>query len=295
MATVVVILGIPAGTAAAGPAGQRHEVSRRATAPLRAFAVLTGGVRDRRFIGLAGLNGLLTLHNSLLVIGIPLWIVARRVLPVAVVPAFTLLNTILVVLLQVRVASAAKSTRDAGRSMLRAGVALAAACVLVGASAGPFSAGVVLALLVVAVICQTVAELDRSAGGWHIALSRAQGDTAGRYLAVFSLGSAAEALVGPALFADGVVSSGASGWWIIAVAFGIAGVIAWRLATGWVPVPPGSSGVGEGAVEQGQVPRSAVHVRADPQQRPGHLQRRAGRGGGRGQDGVPGQQPGAGD
>jgi MFS family permease len=250
IAAGVAVLGIPASAAIAGPGAGHHEVSRRTNAPLRAFAALTGGVRDRRFIGLAGLNGLLALHNSLLVIGIPLWIVARRVLPVAIVPAFTLLNTILVVTLQVTVASAARSTRDAGRCMLRAGLALAGACMLAGFSAGPSSAGIVLALLVVAVICQTIAELYRSAGGWQVALSRAQGDSASRYLAVFSLGTAMEAFVGPALFADAVVSSGAIGWWIIAGVFGLAGVSAWRLTMDRVTAAPGSSGRCEGAAEQ---------------------------------------------
>lgn len=229
LVTVIAVLGIPASAALAGTAAERHEVSRRATAPLRAFAALTGGVRDRGFIGLAGLNGLLGLHNSLLVIGIPLWIVARRVLPVAIVPAFTLLNTILVVLFQVTVASAAKSKRDAGRCMLVAGMALAGACVLVGISAGPHRGPMVLTLLAAAVIGQTIAEIYRSAGGWQVALSRAEGDSASRYLAVFSLGTAAEAFIGPALFADAVVSSGAIGWWALAGVFGLAGVLAWRL------------------------------------------------------------------
>jgi MFS family permease len=229
IAAAIAVLGIPAGTATAGAAAERHEASRRATALLRGFAALTGGLRDRRFITLAGLNGLLTLHNSLLVIGIPLWIVAGHLLPVAVVPALTLLNTILVVLLQVAVASAAKTMRDAGRCMLWAGAALAGGCVVVGVSAGPFSSWMVLALLVVAVICLTIAELYRSAGGWQIALAHAHGDSTARYLAVFSLGSAAEAFIGPALFADAIVSSGAVGWWVIAGVFGLAGVIAWRL------------------------------------------------------------------
>jgi MFS family permease len=250
IAAVIAILGIPASTVIADTVAERHEVSRRATAPLRAFAALTGGVRDRRFIGLAGLNGLLALHNSLLVIGIPLWIVARHVLPVAIVPTLTLLNTILVVLLQMTVASAAKSMRDAGRCMLRAGVALAGACVLVGVSAGPFSAGMVLTLLVVAVICLTIAELYRSAGGWQVALAQARGDSASRYLAVFSLGTAAEAFIGPALFADAVVSSGGIGWWVIAGVFGLAGVLAWRLTTDRVTVTCGSSSLREGAAKQ---------------------------------------------
>ncbi len=250
IAAAVVILGIPAAAAMAGTAAERHEVSRRATAPLRAFAALTGGIRDRGFLSLAGLNGLLGLHNSMLVIGIPLWIVARHVLPLAIVPAFTLLNTILVVLFQVSVASAAKSTRDAGRYLLLAGVTLAAACVLVGCSAGPFSAWIVLVILIAAVIFQTFAEIYRSAGGWQIALSRAQGDSTGRYLAVFSLGTAAEAFVGPALFAGAVVSSGAVGWWVIAGVFGVAGLLAWRLTADRGTVGRGSAGLRQGAAEQ---------------------------------------------
>ena len=88
---------------------------------------------EPRPAALLGLHGVLALHDSVLLVGLPAWVLATAVNP-AVSPALFALNTLLVVALQVRVARwFARSGGPVGYT--RTGLLLGAACLALALSA----------------------------------------------------------------------------------------------------------------------------------------------------------------
>src|SRR6266536_4638619 len=75
-------------------------------------------------VGIAALNGLLTIQFGLLTVGLPLWVTGHTRAPAATVAALLVINTAFVALFQVRAARLATDIRTAGR------VGFAAACAL---------------------------------------------------------------------------------------------------------------------------------------------------------------------
>jgi MFS family permease len=192
-------------------AGQpRQSVHRRAVSQLRPV-----------FLVVVALFGALTLATILLGVGLPLWISQDTHAPGWSIGLIQILNTLLVVVLQVRVSKGSEQPRR-GRRMMFAGGWLAAA----GAATAPLSGlgrGVVpLAAVVLVVLLMTMAELYISAGAMSLALAYTPPTRRTAYLATFNLGFAAATVVGPTLVSAGL-GSGRPGWFAWAVAFGLLG------------------------------------------------------------------------
>jgi MFS family permease len=155
-------------------------------------------LRDRRYLALSVVSVLPGLNRAVMLVGVPLWLTARTSAPAWLAgPLFTM-NTVLVVVLQVRASHGTDSLAGAARAYRRAAPALLASGVLLAVAAGP-AAGVGTALMTVAVAALTVGEVCAAAGEWGLALGSAPPELRGRYLAVSALALAAEDAVGPAL------------------------------------------------------------------------------------------------
>lgn len=173
-------------------------------------------VRDRPFLAFAAVNAVLTVHMTLLSIGIPLWVVRHSHVPVAVLSPLLAVNTVLAVLLQVRASRDTDTVTGATRALRRAGLALAACCVLLGVVPSlPTTAGV--AVLVAAMVALTGGELFQSAGGWGGSYLLAPADRQGIYLSVFWLSVSLQQIAAP-LVLTAVVAAGTSGWVVLGVA-----------------------------------------------------------------------------
>ncbi|GAB3950860.1 hypothetical protein GCM10027614_51940 [Micromonospora vulcania] len=81
----------------------------RAAEPMSRLAVL----RDRPFMAVSLLSGLLTAHQTLYLTVMPLWILTHTDAPKTVIAALVLLNTVLIVLLQVRASRGADTALGA--------------------------------------------------------------------------------------------------------------------------------------------------------------------------------------
>lgn len=174
-----------------------------------------GGVlRDRRYLLVSALNGLLMCYFAVLTVALPLWIV-RTGAPRWSVGAFIVLNTVLVVLLQVRASRGAETVTGAAAAVRRAGWALLAACLVFAAS------GLVapLALIAVGVVTLTAAELWHSAGAWGLSFGLAPADQQGQYLGAFAMGSRVYDTVGPGLVTGLALGLGPVGWVVLGVLF----------------------------------------------------------------------------
>ncbi|MEV5966308.1 MFS transporter [Kribbella sp. NPDC051952] len=191
----------------------------RATGP----SALTA-VRDRRFLVFVALDGVLTMHAAMAQIGIPLWIATSTDAPRWMVSVLLVLNSVAVVLLQVRVARGTETLTGAARAGRRAGLLLAIAC-LVLAVTDTTSGTVTVALLIVAALVHVVGEMLQSAGGWGISFELAPPGAQGQYQGAYAMGRQLGDLAAPLLLTTVAISWGWPGWLLVAAIFLTAGLL----------------------------------------------------------------------
>jgi hypothetical protein len=175
---------------------------------------------DLPYVSLAVVSGLITLHDVILSVGLPLWIVGRTQAPVAVAAWVIGLNTLMVVALQVPASRLAVTVDGARRLQRRACLAVALACVVFGLTRG-LAAGPATALLVLGVVVLTAGELWSSAANWRLRFEFADPTAQGQYAGVFSLGIALRGAVGPVLVATLIGDLRSAGWIALALLFAL--------------------------------------------------------------------------
>jgi hypothetical protein len=200
---------------------------RNARAPREA----QDGVRVRgihwRYLLLAGLNTVMLLHDTILQIALPLFVLKHTRAPAATLPLLFVLNTVLVILLARWLSRRAATISGAARSERTAGLVLAITCVCLATAAFLPPVGAVIAL-VVGVALLTVGESLQIAGGWELSHSHAPVATRGTHLAVFSSSVGLQRSIGPA-YASLLGIWGAFTWLPLAGAFVLAGTAMKRL------------------------------------------------------------------
>lgn len=204
------------------------------------FAVFT----DRPYLTLAMLNAVLTLHMTLLGVGIPVWVSTQTMVPRVFVSAVLLLNTILAVLFQVRASRGAETLPGAATLLRRGGLSLAACCCLLMLLPS-VPVPVAVAVLMLGVVALTMGELFQSAGGWGVSYTLARAGSESSYLTLFWLGAGAQQIFAPLLVAA-VIGAGSWAWLVVAAGLGAAGLAVPAVAS-WAararapvtqPVPP---------------------------------------------------------
>jgi hypothetical protein len=189
--------------------------------------------RDRPFVLFVALNALLIMHDGLATVVLPLWITERTNAPVVVYAAILLLNTVMVVLFQVRASRGSNDVAGGVRAMRISGVLLAGCCVLYALAAGQ-PAWVAVVVLLAGGAVHVFGELLHSAGSWALAFDLAPEHAHGQYQGVFNmsiqLGGVLTPVVGTAL----VMGAGWPGWVVLAVVLlgaGMAAPVVARWAT----------------------------------------------------------------
>ncbi|MFJ5533792.1 MFS transporter [Streptomyces sp. NPDC093261] len=174
--------------------------------------------RDRGYLLFVLLDIPMNLDDSVLNVGLPLWLVDHTRAPHAVVPAFLVVNTVLVVVLQLRVSAWAEGPRKAAGAVGWYGMALAACCLVLAAATGGGAWSASLAMLAAALLV-TLAELMRSVSSWELAVSLAPPRARASYLGVAGMSQSVQKSVGPLLLTAAVMTAGPAGW----LALGAAG------------------------------------------------------------------------
>jgi MFS family permease len=187
-----------------------------------------GAVRNLRFLGVVGLSSILASHITVLMVVLPLWALNRTAVPPFLVPLLLVINTVFVILFQVRASRGAETVAGAASTARRAGLWIAAACGIVSVTA--FSGNVVLALVafIATVLALSVAEVLQSASAWGLAFGLAPRHAQGEYLGAFDLHVATQNIAGPVILSGLVISLGFWGW---------AGIAVVMLAAAWLIVP----------------------------------------------------------
>ncbi len=175
-------------------------------------------LRDPRYLAVAALTGLITMQFGLLTVGMPLWVTRHTAAPAATVALLLVLNTVVVILFQVRAARLARDIPAAGRTVLLAGALLVVACGLY-AVAGHGGAAVAVGVLVLAVLAHSAGEILSEAGGWELAFELADPLSAGAYQGVSQTGFAVGTALAPAVVTSTAIDHGGPGWLVLAAVF----------------------------------------------------------------------------
>jgi hypothetical protein len=183
---------------------------------------------DRRYLGIAALNGVITMQFGLLTVGVPLWVAGRTAAPARTVALLLVLNTVVVTLSQIPAARLAADVRSAARAVLAAGVLLVVACLLY-AGAGSGGTAVAVTLLVLGVLAHSGGEVLSEAGGWELAFELADPRFAGAYQGVSQTGFAVGTMLAPAVVTGTAVAHGTPGWLALGALFLAAAAGTWAI------------------------------------------------------------------
>jgi MFS family permease len=168
-------------------------------------------LRDVPFAALSLSNGLMLLHDSVLFVALPLFIVDHTNAPRFMVAVALVVNTVLTALGQVWWTRLAATVAAAARSMVTAAMILAGAALTFGA-ASYGSAVVASVLIVVGVVLQTGGENLHSAAAWELSFDLSPPDAQASYLGMFNAGSNAQSMYGPPIATTLGVHAGPAGW-----------------------------------------------------------------------------------
>jgi sugar phosphate permease len=172
-------------------------------------------VRDRRFVAVALLSGILGIHVSLLDVALPLWLIERTDAQRSLLGPLIVLNTELTVALQIRLSRSSNTVTGSCRTLQRSAGFCLLACGLFVVSDRTHGA-VTTAVLFAAIAMLTLFEIMQSAAAWGLSFALSPVESRGRYLAVFSYGASAQSVVGPLLVTVVILRFGWAGWAAVA-------------------------------------------------------------------------------
>ncbi|MEU6084099.1 MFS transporter [Streptomyces sp. NPDC047108] len=179
--------------------------------------------KDRPYVAASLLNLVLVLHVPLIDVALPLWIVGHTEAPAWVLSVMFVLNTLAVVVFQVRVARGVTDLAGAARYVVRGALLLGAGCVVFAFSGTGGSAWSAILLLITAAAVQTLGEMVQMAGTWEISFGLAPDGKHGQYQAFFGSGLTVAEIVGPLALTGMLVYWGWPGWILLGALFAAAG------------------------------------------------------------------------
>ena len=181
-------------------------------------------LRDRPFLAFTVLDGLMSMHFGLINIALPLWIAGHTTAPRWLVSACLLVNTVMVVVFQVRASRGTEELAGAARSARRAGVVIALACALFAASGG-VPTPVAVALLLAGAFVHVVGELWHAAAGWGVSFGLAPAHAQGQYQGAYGMGMQLGGMIAPVVVTTLAVGWGAPGWLLLGGLFLLLGML----------------------------------------------------------------------
>jgi MFS family permease len=193
----------------------------------KAPATILPPIRDLRFVAVTASNGVLFLHDAVLITVLPLWVAEHTASPIWMITVLVTTNTVITVLCQVRATRHIDDMASARRATTRSAALLTLSCFafalsgMVGLPAGAAAA------LVAALLLLTVAELLHSASSWEISFAMSPEAAQGRYLSFFNVGFSMAEIGGPAVILWLLSRTGPAGWLILAATFPLAAALSW--------------------------------------------------------------------
>lgn len=194
--------------------------------------------RDLRYVALTVLTGIFAMQFAVTEMGLALWVTQRTSAPPVVVSGLLILNTAMVVLLQVPLSKRTHEIPYAARTAALAGVVMFTAC-LVYSVTGSTGLVVTIALLVLAMVVHTIAELLGAAAQWGLSFELAPTARAGAYQGFAQMGFGLGMTAAPFVVTHTAIANGSTGWLVLGSIFLAAGIGTWLVCRHAEPHPAG--------------------------------------------------------
>ncbi|HLK77570.1 MAG TPA: MFS transporter [Streptosporangiaceae bacterium] len=283
-AYAVTNLGISLGVATCGIAIELNTVTAyralflgNAVATLAGFVVLSllphfeplpgahkesplAALKDRPFVAYTLLSGGMYMQYLVLGLLVPVWVVYHTSAPRWSAAAFMVINTVLVVMYQVRVGKTVQTLRQGGAAFRRAGVIFLVSCSAMGLATGLPAWGALL-LLIGAVVLHTYGELWQSSGMFAMDFGLAPAHAQGQYQGLVGMVNFAGQALSPLILVGLVLSGGRLGFVLLGVWFALLGLAAPAIAR-WGertrPAAPGAEVAAEAAGAEALIAEAAA-------------------------------------
>ena len=181
-------------------------------------------LRDRGYVAVTALDGIMSIHHQVLLFALPLWIVGYTDAPRWLIGTAALVNTALVVLLQVRASRGVEDSATAATVMRRSGVAFLVGMAAMAAAAG-LPGRLAVAAIVAGICVHTVGELWHAAGSLELRFSLAPPHAQGQYSGLFGFGTGLANVVAPSVLALLCITWGVPGWLLLGGIFVAVGLV----------------------------------------------------------------------
>jgi MFS family permease len=182
-------------------------------------------LKDRPFLGYTALSGAMYMQYLVLGLLLPVWVVFHTNAPRWSVSAFVIINTLIVVLFQIRVGKTVQTIGQGGAAFRRAGVIFLVSCSAMGLAAGLPAWGALL-LLAGAVIVHTYGELWHASGMFALDFGLAPAHAQGQYQGLVSMSNFAGQALSPLVLVGLVLSGGRLGFVLLGAWFALLGLAA---------------------------------------------------------------------
>jgi MFS family permease len=166
---------------------------------------------DKPYAAVAALAGLLGLQYDLISMALPLWIVDHTHAPRPLVSITFVINTVLVMALQIRASKSVVDTESGARIVRRAGFVFVVSCTIFGLATGAES-WIAVIMLVAAITVHSLGEVWQAAGIFELGYGLAYDYAQGEYQGVFNLVSGLARATAPVIVTSMCLVLGRIGW-----------------------------------------------------------------------------------
>ena len=186
-------------------------------------------LKDHRYLIAMLLNGGFNLHFLIQNVAIPVWVVQETNAPRWMISGIMLMNTIAIVLFQVKTSKKADNLKSAVKLFQQASFYVAMAS-LVYALAHGVNAFTASLFMLMGMAIHIAGELFGSNAAWMIAMDLADQRRQGIYQGIWSMGFGLTDMIGPSILVALVIGIGQFGWVILAIWFLFIGqLMRWHL------------------------------------------------------------------
>ena len=214
-------------------------------------------MRDRPFLAYTLLSGAMYMQYFVLGLLLPVWVVFHTHAPRWSVSAFVVINTVIVVLFQLRVGKTVQTLRQGGTAIRRAGVIFLISCSAMGFATG-LPAWAALLLLAGAVVVHTLGELWHSSGTFALDFGLVPPHAQGQYQGLVSVGNFAGQALSPVILVGLVLSGGRLGFVLLGAWFAVLGLAGPAVARWGERTRPAAPPVPDQATPEAEVEEPAV-------------------------------------
>jgi hypothetical protein len=186
-------------------------------------------LKDKPFVGYTLLSGAMYMQYLVLGLLLPVWVVYHTNAPRWTVAAFMIINTVLVILFQVRVGKTVQTIRQGGAAFRRAGVIFLVSVSAMGLATG-LPGWAALLVLLGAVVLHTYGELWQSSAMYALDFGLAPAHAQGQYQGLVGMGNFAGQALSPLVLVGLVLSGGRLGFVVLGAWFALLGLAAPALA-----------------------------------------------------------------